>query len=93
MIKNYLKVMQRNILRHPMHIALNLSCLSVGIAGTLLILLYLHFELTYDQYHSNASRIYRVTTNAVKTHEKTIDVDWSSTPARSHQQLSKIIPE
>ncbi|HKZ37579.1 MAG TPA: ABC transporter permease, partial [Chryseolinea sp.] len=81
MIKNYLKVMQRNILRQPMHIALNLSCLSVGIAGTLLILLYLHFELTYDRYHSNANRIYRVTTNAIKTHEKTIDVDWSSTPA------------
>ena len=81
MIRNYLKVLRRNILRHPMHVALNLAGLSVGIAGTLMILMYLHFELTYDRNHSNADRIYRVTTNAIKTHEKTIDVDWSSTPA------------
>ncbi len=81
MIKNYLKVMQRNVLRKPVHTALNLSCLSIGIAGTLLILLYLHFELAYDRFHSNASRIYRVTTRAIKTHEKTIDVNWNSTPA------------
>jgi putative ABC transport system permease protein len=81
MLENYFKIILRNIRRHPLHTMLNLSCLTIGIAGTLLILLYLHFELTYDSYHSKASRIYRITTNAIKTHQKTIDVTWNSTPA------------
>lgn len=74
-----------------MHTVLNLSCLTIGIAGTLLILLYLHFELTYDSYHSNARRIYRVTTNAITTYEKTIDVTWSFTPAPLGPTIEKDI--
>lgn len=91
MLRNYLKVLHRNILRQPVHTMLNLSCLTIGIAGTLFILLYLHFELTYDSYHSNASRIYRVTTKAIKTHEKTIDVTWNSTPAPLGPTIEKEI--
>ena len=90
MLRNYLKVILRNIRRQPLHTVMSLSCLTIGIAGTLLILLYLHFELTYDSYHSNASRIYRVTTNAIKTHEKTIDVAWSFTPAPLGPTIEKV---
>lgn len=91
MLKNYLKVILRNIRRQPLHTVMSLSCLTIGIAGTLLILLYLHFELTYDSYHSNARRIYRVTTNAIRTHDKTIDVTWSFTPAPLGPTIEKDI--
>ncbi len=89
MLKNYLKVVQRSILRRPVHTMLNLSCLTIGIAGTLLILLYLDFELTYDRCHTQSDRIYRVTTNSIQTHEKTIDVAWNSTPAPLGQTIKQ----
>ena len=35
-------------------------CLSVGIAATLLIILYLLFEFSYDQFHKNSDTIFRI---------------------------------
>ncbi len=75
-----------------MHAALTISCLAIGISGTLLILLYLRFELTYDTQNFNAERIYLITTNAIKTHEKTIDVAWKNTPAPLGPTLANEIP-
>jgi putative ABC transport system permease protein len=91
MLENYFKIILRNIRRQPAHTLLNLSCLTIGIAGTLLILLYLHFELTYDKFHVKAANIYKVNTNAIKTHEKTIDVTWVNTPATLGPTIEKEI--
>src|SRR5688572_1961200 len=91
MLENYLKIVLRNIRRRPAHTLLNLSCLTIGIAGTLLILLYLHFELTYDKFHVNAANLFKVNTNAIKTHEKTIDVTWVNTPANLGPTIEKEI--
>jgi putative ABC transport system permease protein len=81
MLRSYVKVVQRKIFKQPLHTTLNLSCLTIGIVGALLILLYLDFELTYDRYHAHSDRIYRVATSSIKTHDNTIDVMWNSTPA------------
>jgi putative ABC transport system permease protein len=81
------------MLRRPVHTTLNLSCRTIGIAGALLILLYLDFEPTYDKCHTQSDRIYRVTTNSIQTQEKTIDVALNSTPAPLGQTIIKIIPE
>ncbi|NIM11052.1 MAG: FtsX-like permease family protein [Candidatus Aminicenantes bacterium] len=60
MFKNYFKVAFRSLLRHKGHSFINITCLSIGIAACLLILLWVQDELSYDRYHENADRIYRV---------------------------------
>src|SRR5574341_675946 len=61
MLKNYLKIALRNILKHKGYSAINLLGLAVGMASCILILLFVHDELSYDKYHENAGQIYRVT--------------------------------
>ena len=93
MFKSYLTIIRRNIARQPVHTLLNLSCLTVSIAATLLTLLYLDFELTYDRSHARADQVYRIDTRAIKTRDKVIDVQWSSRPAHVRPLLTKDYPE
>lgn len=60
MFSNYLRTAIRNLLRHKMHAALNLTGLSIGLACCLLIALYIAGELRYDRQHLHADRIWRV---------------------------------
>jgi putative ABC transport system permease protein len=60
MIRNYLKVALRNILRHKAFSFINIVGLAVGMACCLLILLFVRDELSFDRYHSNADRIFRL---------------------------------
>lgn len=60
MFKNYLLVALRNIDRQRMYSALNIVGLAIGMAAFLLIALYTQYELSFDRYHDNAERIYRV---------------------------------
>lgn len=60
MIKNYFLTGLRNIFRQKIYSLINILGLSIGIACTILILLYIQDELSYDKYHSKTDRIYRV---------------------------------
>ena len=60
MFMNYIKVAVRNILKHKGYSMLNIFGLAVGMACCLLILLYIKDELSFDRYHENADRIFRV---------------------------------
>ncbi len=60
MFKNYFKVSMRNILRNKTFSALNVTGLGVGIASCLLIMIYVHNELSYDTFNTKYDRIYRV---------------------------------
>jgi len=60
MIKNYFKIAWRNITRHKGYAAINIFGLAIGIASCLLILQYVSFELSYEDFHANKERIYRV---------------------------------
>ena len=64
MIKNYLTVAIRNIARNKTFSAINILGLAIGMACCILILLYVQDELSYDQHHENAHRIYRVAEEA-----------------------------
>jgi len=64
MIKNYLRVALRNILRHKAYSAINVSGLAIGMASSMLILLWVNNELSYDRFHKNARHIYRITAEA-----------------------------
>ena len=60
MFINLLKVTFRNLLRNKSYAFINLFGLSVGIAATLLILIYILFEFSYDQFHKNSDTIFRI---------------------------------
>ena len=60
MFKNYLRVALRNLLRYKEYTAINIFGLAVGIACCLLIMLFVRSELSYDRFHSQSGRIFRV---------------------------------
>ncbi len=60
MLKNYLTIALRNLLRHKGYSAINVLGLAIGIACCVLIMLYVQDELSYDQYHEKKDRIYRL---------------------------------
>lgn len=60
MLQNYFKIAWRNIWRDKYYALINLIGFAVGFACCLLILLYVTDELTYDVFHKNAERIYRI---------------------------------
>ncbi len=60
MIKNYLTVAIRNLARNKTFSAINIIGLAIGMACCILILLYVQDELSYDQHHEHAQRIYRL---------------------------------
>ena len=93
MFHNYLKIIWRNIYRQPVYTILNLSCLSLGIAAALIILLYLDFELNFDRFHEQKDRIYRIETKAIHTHQKVIEVNWDRTSAPLGPYIKQDFPE
>ncbi len=61
MLANYFKTAVRNLLRQKGFSFLNVVGLAIGMAVSLLILLYVQDELSYDRYNELADRTYRVT--------------------------------
>lgn len=55
-----LKISTRSITRNAGHYSLNVSGLSIGIASFVVIMLYVDHERSYDRFHKNSDRIYRV---------------------------------
>jgi len=62
MFKNYLVTAIRNVLRHKGYSAINIIGLAIGMACSLLVFLYVWHELSYDRYHPEYERIYRIST-------------------------------
>jgi putative ABC transport system permease protein len=60
MIKNFLKTAFRNLLKNKTFSAINIMGLAIGIAAFLLIVNYLRFEYSYDDFNKNIDRIYRI---------------------------------
>jgi putative ABC transport system permease protein len=60
MIRNYLRVAWRNLVKNKTFTLLNILGLATGLGCFILIALYVIDELSYDQFHAKADRIYRV---------------------------------
>ena len=60
MIKNYFKTAIRNLLKSKTFSAINIAGLAIGIASFLLIVNYLRFEYSFDDFNVKKDRIYRV---------------------------------
>lgn len=60
MFKNYFTIAFRHLRRQKLYSVINILGLAVGIACFLIILIFIQHELSYDRFHTNADRIYRV---------------------------------
>lgn len=61
MIKNYFKVVWRNLSKNKLYSFINITGLSVGITCCVLIFLYVQYEWSYDKYNVKSGQIYRLT--------------------------------
>jgi putative ABC transport system permease protein len=64
MLTSYFTVAIRNILRHKLFSLINIGGLAVGLAAFWMLALYIGNELSFDRYHENADRIYRIAQHA-----------------------------
>jgi putative ABC transport system permease protein len=69
MFPHYLKVAYRSALRQKGYALINIIGLAMGIAVTICIMLYIRYELSYDRFHENYERIYRVSLRANFGHD------------------------
>ena len=60
MIKNYLKITLRNLIKNKWFSFINITGLTIGITASLIIFLYINQELSFDKFHQDADRIFRV---------------------------------
>ncbi len=60
MIRNYFKMACRSLLAHKGTTTINILGLVIGIASALAILTVIRFEISFDSFHSNSDRIYRM---------------------------------
>ncbi|MCI0693964.1 ABC transporter permease [candidate division KSB1 bacterium] len=60
MLRNYIKIAYRNFRLHKGYAFINVSGLTLGTACFILIILFIQDEWSYDRYHKNANRIYRI---------------------------------
>lgn len=69
MLIHYIKVAVRNIYRNKTYSLINILGLGVGMGVCLLIFQYVHFELSYDNFHPNAKNTYRITQSVINDRE------------------------
>jgi len=90
MLKNYFKTAWRNLVRHRSHSFINLAGLSVGLACSLLILLWVQDELNVDAFHPKGPRLYKIYEREYYTTH--IDGNYD-TPGLLADELKKLFPE
>lgn len=87
---NYFKMAFRSLWRNRLYSLLNLVGLAVGLAASVMILLWVQSELSFDSYHREADRTYRVT--------NTLDVGgdepwvWSTSPLILGETAQQEVP-
>ena len=63
MISNYIKTAFRSLWKHKIFTLINIIGLSIGICASLVIYLIVHYDFTFDKFHKDGDRIYRVVTD------------------------------
>jgi putative ABC transport system permease protein len=60
MIQNYLKTAFRNLVNNRAYSFINIAGLSFGLACSMLIILYVKDEVSYERFHKNSAHVYQV---------------------------------
>ena len=90
MLKNALNIALRKMNRQKIYTLINVWGLAIGMAGAIFILIWVRDEQSYDRFHSNAHRIYRVS----QVHRlKGVVSSYTNTPAILARTLMQECPE
>ncbi len=71
MLKNYIKIAIRSLIKNKVYSFINLAGLSIGLACVLVIVSYVYLELSFDKFHKNHQDIYRVTEYRTRNNQQT----------------------
>ena len=91
MLRNYLATTLRHFRKHYRYATLNVLGLALGFAACLLIAVYVHYETSYENFHTQANRIQRVTYRFQSGGE--FGVHWARVPVDYVNELPHDLPE
>lgn len=84
MLRNFFLVTIRNLMKNPLYSAINITGLAIGIICSILILLWVADETSFDTFHPKADRLYQVWVHA----EFDNDISsWTSVPLPTHEAM------
>ncbi len=90
MLRNYLKIAYRNMKRNKGYSFINIFGLSTGIACSLLIMLFVADEFSFDRFYEDSEQIYRV---CVDRQYPNRQVNFAASPAPMAQALMNDLPD
>ncbi|ACT96044.1 ABC transporter permease [Dyadobacter fermentans] len=90
MLRNYLKIAWRNLLKNKTFSSINILGLALGMACSLLIMLWVQDEIKMDRFHENDARLYSVMENQHYSGEINT---YPATPGILAENIVKDIPE
>ena len=90
MIKNYIKIAWRNLLNNKVFSIINIFGLALGLACSLLILLWVQSELSMDASNANTDRLYTLYRRSYSDHQVRGDYN---TPGLLAAQIKKDLPD
>src|SRR6185295_19356724 len=90
MIKSYLKIAWRSLMKNEIFSFINIFGLSVGLTCCMLITIYLYHEVSYDKYHKNIDQLYQLGTTFVGNGKES---NTPNTPAPMAAAMHKEFPE
>ena len=98
MFKNIFIVAIRNLIRNKLYSLTNIIGLSIGITCSILILLWVFDEISYDRFHSNGDRLYMVMVNtdfdnSIHTWHSLPLPTWSVLPERNSNIVQTVIAD
>ncbi len=91
MLLNYLTITLRHFRKNYRYATLNVLGLAIGFAACILIAVYVHYETSYENFHSKADRIYRATYRFQS--EGDFGVHWARVPVDYVNELPNDLPE
>jgi putative ABC transport system permease protein len=90
MIKTYLKLAFRSLVKNRIFSFINVFGLAIGLTCCLLISMYIYMELSYDTQHEAGSRLYQLGTVSVQDGKKD---RYATTPAPIGPTMKQVFPE
>jgi putative ABC transport system permease protein len=91
MFKNYLKISWRNLIKNKAYSAINIGGLALGITACLLILQYVAFETSYEDFHKDKDQIYRV--KQERYNDGVLTTEWAAGAFAVGNKFAEAIPE
>ncbi|MDR7132298.1 ABC-type antimicrobial peptide transport system permease subunit [Algoriphagus sp. 4150] len=90
MLKNYLKIAWRSLLRKKGFAFINIGGLAIGMAASVLIMVWIQFEFSVDSQYEKSDRIYSVWRTNINQGES---ITWNATPTPYATALQEQYPE